>query len=70
MIDQGKRELTYDERATFGNCKICGAKHGEWCNGDVGISLGRTVDGKHPEGGVHLGRIQEAPKFVSFVFSK
>ena len=51
-------ELTYDERATFGECYVCEAKHGEWCNGMVGIILHAEPAGH----GVHLGRLQAAPK--------
>lgn len=61
------RELSYDERATWGECPVCKAKHGEWCNGLVGVSLGRNVNGDIPEHGVHLGRLQEAPLKVAEV---
>lgn len=55
------KELTYEERATWGECPICQAKHGEWCDGMRGIAVGRTVDGGVPENGVHLGRLNKAP---------
>lgn len=60
-------ELSYDERATWGDCQTCGAKHGTWCHGDAGLSLGRTLDGRPPPYGVHLGRLQEAPMAVKIV---
>ena len=61
------RELTYDERATWGECPVCHAKQGEWCDGAYGIALGRTANGELPEHGVHLGRLQRAPKRVRMV---
>jgi hypothetical protein len=61
------RELTYQERATWGECPVCHAKHGEWCNGAYGIALGRNVNGELPEQGAHLGRLQRAPKRVRMV---
>lgn len=61
-------EMTYDERATFGECPVCHAKPGKWCDGYVGIQLGHTVGGGPPEHGVHLGRLNAAPrrKIVSY----
>lgn len=70
MIETTSRELTYDERATFGECRVCGAKHGQWCNGNFGIQLGMSLTGKPVEHGVHLGRLQSAPKFVDFNFRR
>lgn len=61
------RDLTYDERATWGECPVCHAKPGEWCSGAYGIGLGRTVYGALPNQGVHLGRLQHAPKRVRMV---
>ncbi len=61
------RELTYAERATWGECPVCHAPHGEWCNGEVGIPLGRTLSGNLPSDGVHLGRLQRAPARVKVV---
>lgn len=55
------KELTYEERATWGDCPVCKVGHGEWCNGDVGISLGLNVMGEPPEKGVHISRLQKAP---------
>ena len=61
---QIERELTYDERATYGECPVCHAKHGEWCDGNIGVPLGQSVSGYPTSNGVHLGRIQRAPMAV------
>lgn len=58
------RELTFADRAKWGTCPVCDAKHGEPCNGYVGIQFGHTVTGKPVEGGAHLGRLQRAPTQV------
>lgn len=55
------RQLTYEERRVWGICPVCGAKPGEPCSGDVGIPLGRAVDGGLPSNGVHLARMTRAP---------
>ena len=55
------RELTYEERATWGECPVCHAKPGEWCsNNHAGIAE------KDPMG-AHLLRLQLAPKRVRMV---
>ena len=59
-----ERELTYVERATWGECPVCHALHGSWCNGHGSPCLGQTVGGGPPADGVHLGRLQEAPTIV------
>ncbi len=49
------RELTYKERAYWGTCPICGAKHGERCkeiNSLPGIDLAT---------GAHVARLVNAP---------
>lgn len=56
-----EREATYAERATWGDCPACKAKHGEWCNQNVGIPLGTNINGEPPKEGAHLGRLQRAP---------
>lgn len=58
-------DLTYNERATWGECPVCQAKHGEWCDGTRGM-LGAlsALAGNLPENGVHLGRLQQAPRRV------
>lgn len=63
-----EREATYEERATWGDCPVCHAGHGEWCRA-TGIPLGVKVGGAMPvQGdGAHLGRLQRAPKFVKLV---
>jgi uncharacterized protein (DUF779 family) len=48
-----RRELTYDERATWGECPVCHVPDGEWC-----------IGGTEAQKGVHLGRIQKAPFYV------
>ena len=55
------RQLSVDERMTWGNCPVCSATHGTRCNPDVGIALGRTVSGLPPTEGTHLARLQRAP---------
>jgi len=67
MNDIGKtRETTFEERATWGKCPVCGAGQGEWGLSTVGFSLGVIPDGK----GVHLGRLQNAPQLVKLVVVK
>jgi hypothetical protein len=65
MIRQ--RELTFDERATWGECPVCNARDGVPCNGFVGIALGRNVNGDPAPGGVHLGRLTRAPRAIQIV---
>lgn len=65
--DKSIRELTYDERATWGTCPVCAAEHGKFCNSSIGIPLGRNVNGDIPERGVHLVRLQNAPFRVKTV---
>lgn len=55
------RELTYDQRATWGECPICKASDGQWCDSNKGIPLGFTASGELPPSGVHLGRLYRAP---------
>ena len=56
-----ERELTYQERATWGRCPVCGAESGEPCDPDQGITLGSQPKGTI---GVHLGRLMRAPIHV------
>jgi len=56
-----ERETTYAERATWGECPVCNAKHGVPCDGNIGIALGRNVNGEPAPEGAHLGRLQRAP---------
>ena len=60
------RELSFEERAKWGTCKVCGAKHGEWCHAAVGLQLGRRMDGRAMQDGegAHLARLQAAPDKV------
>ena len=63
------RELTYEERATWGECPVCHAKPGEWCKDNVPLST-PVENGVRPElyqFSVHLGRLQRAPKRVRMV---
>ena len=59
------RKLTYEERAVWGECPVCHAKHGEKCDFSVGIPLGVNVNGEHPKDGAHFGRLMNAPYYVS-----
>lgn len=60
-----ERDLTYDERATWGQCPVCQAKHGEWCDGTRGMFAAlSTLGGRIVDNGVHLGRLQQAPRRV------
>lgn len=69
MEIQGIREATFDERATWGTCPVCGAPHGENCHPEVGVQLGRTVSGRPLQQGegAHLARLQKAPAKVAMV---
>lgn len=57
------RDLTFDERRKWGTCPVCKAEHGVACSPDVGLHLGSVVHGTAAEG-VHLGRLQNAPRRV------
>lgn len=61
------RELDFAERATWGDCPVCRAKHGEPCNANVGLVIGRTIHGAPPCDGAHLGRLRNAPLAVKEV---
>lgn len=64
-----ERETTITERQTWGDCGVCGAKHGEWCHADVGVQLGARVDGRRMKDGegAHLARLRAAPQRVRLV---
>jgi hypothetical protein len=49
-----ERKLSYDERANYGECPVCHAKHGERCKDER----------QGPQHGVHLGRLQNAPMVI------
>ena len=61
------RELSYDERIRWGECPVCHASHGEYCHPDVGIQMGRHIDGSRIRlgEGVHMRRINAAPTKVT-----
>ena len=63
------REATTEERMTWGDCPVCGAKHGDPCRPEIGFPLGVRADGKAPSvgDGAHLGRLQKAPRMVRLV---
>lgn len=63
------RELTAEERFTWGDCSVCGAKDGEHCHADVGVQLGVRVDGTRMQDGegAHLARLERAPLKVQMV---
>ena len=58
------REATWKERATWGECPICGAQPGQFCDPHAGF-LPCGYD--PPKDGAHLGRIQNAPLRVRLV---
>lgn len=62
-----ERELTFDERAVWGECPVCHAKDGEKCDSAIGLTLGVNVNGVRPTEGAHLARIQDAPLRVRLV---
>lgn len=62
-----ERELTFDERATWGDCPACGVQHGESCHHEVGFALGVSPGGGRPTEGAHFGRLQRAPFRVKTV---
>jgi len=66
-MDARVRELTFDERARWGECPVCHAKDGEACNRYVAIPLGVAADGGPPANGAHLGRLNAAPQRVRTV---
>jgi hypothetical protein len=61
------RDTTQHERLTWGKCPVCSAEHGEPCDSNVGIPLGRNVNGHAPTTGAHLGRLHAAPMQVRIV---
>ncbi len=66
---KSKREATFETRARWGECPVCGAGHGDWCNAEVGIHIGRKADGsclKTGEG-AHMARLQNAPMEVDHI---
>ena len=62
-------ELTFGERATWGECPVCHAEHGEGCMDNVPLSA-PVENGVRPglyQFGAHLGRLQRAPMRVRTV---
>ena len=59
-----ERDLTFDERATWGECPVCHASHGEYCHAEFGTHLGSQL--KTGEG-AHLGRLQSAPSKIKII---
>jgi len=51
------RDLPLEERATWGSCSTCGARHGQRC---------RAAEAS-TEVGVHIGRLRTAPVRVRMV---
>lgn len=62
-----ERELSFEERATWGECPACHAKDGQPCDPSVGIAVGQNIYGQPPQEGAHLGRLQAAPFRVRLV---
>jgi len=58
-IQEGGRELTFDERALWGTCPVCKAGPGTWCDLNVGILAALNMC--QETRGAHLGRLQAAP---------
>lgn len=67
--DQNGRDLTTDERMTWGTCPVCAAGPGQWCHAEVGLHVGRKVDGSSMATGegVHLARLRQSPTRVRMV---
>ena len=61
------RDLSFNERATWGECPVCHAPHGRNCDPSVGIPLGLNARGEPAHGGAHLGRLNNAPFRVKLV---
>ncbi len=61
------KELSQEERFTWGKCPVCQAEHGKKCHPEVGICLGRNVNGDLPDSGAHLARLNNAPFKVKLV---
>lgn len=63
------RDLTFEEKSTWGECPVCKAEHGAPCHPEVGIQLGHRVDGRPMQrgDGAHLARLNAAPKAVRLV---
>lgn len=51
----GIHDLTYDQRAVWGTCPVCRAKHGERC---------RLYDALGTHEWTHTSRIEQAPARV------
>jgi hypothetical protein len=66
-MKERERWLTFEERAKWGECPACGAKDGEACDANIGFPLGKLPSGDSPKEGVHLGRINNAPRRVKEV---
>lgn len=64
MSETIERVLSYAERARYGRCPVYDRPHGEACDANRGIPLGRNVYGETPPGGVHLARLQNAPRAI------
>lgn len=68
MSTKGQRikQLTFDDRAKWGECPTCGAEDGQYCNADAGIQLGKKVNGERMKTGegAHLSRLNNAPHKV------
>lgn len=58
-----ERDLSFEERARWGECPICQAPDGWPCCADVGFQFGVKANGDRMQAGdgAHLGRLQRAP---------
>lgn len=63
MADFGKpRPATFEERATWGNCPVCGAKSGQRC-----LTKNATIVAENKDNWAHFERIDKAPTSVRLV---
>ncbi len=56
------KTLTIDERAIWGDCPVCGAKHGEPCDPTQGVSLGVSAEFAETGPCAHAARLLNAPQ--------
>ncbi len=59
-----ERELSFEERATWGRCPVCSAPHGEPCDAKVGRMATNVEHNKLLVTGAHYGRLANAPYVV------
>jgi hypothetical protein len=67
VAPQLNRDLTFEERATWGTCPVCRRAHGEPCDPDQGFHLGLNARGEIPKGGAHLARLTAGPRAIQIL---